>query len=85
MIPCLFKEFLGVECLGCGIQRSTLFLIDGQFKDSFVQYPALLPLFIFGIYSVFQLFRKNKESKKQWWYFGLLTFGLILVSYYWKL
>ena len=41
MIPCFYKKFFGVECPGCGMQRSIIALLRGDFHDSFLLYPPL--------------------------------------------
>lgn len=49
MLPCVSKQFFGVECPGCGLQRSLAFLISGDLVAAFYMYPAiftLIPLFI---------------------------------------
>ena len=47
MFPCLSKTLFGIECLGCGFQRSFLLLMQGDFSGSFKMYPALLTTFLF--------------------------------------
>jgi hypothetical protein len=44
MLPCLVKKYFGIECPGCGIQRSFLKLIQGDILGSIQQYPGLIPL-----------------------------------------
>jgi len=46
MLPCPSKTFLGLECPGCGLQRSFLALVKGQVLESIKLYPALIPLLI---------------------------------------
>jgi len=49
MLPCLSKTLFGVECLGCGFQRSFLLLLQGEFAASFEMYPAIYTSLIFLI------------------------------------
>lgn len=49
MLPCVSKQVFGVECPGCGLQRSIAFLVSGDFVAAFHMYPAiftLIPLFL---------------------------------------
>lgn len=49
MLPCLNKRLLGVDCPGCGMQRSVDLLLHGEFVAAFQMFPAiytLIPLFI---------------------------------------
>ena len=64
MIPCLNKQLFGFDCLGCGLQRSVAFLLQGDFLEAFKVYPAiytLIPLFVIifiNIFYKFKLFNK---------------------------
>ena len=47
MLPCLNKTFFGIECPGCGAQRSISLLFQGEFVEAFQMYPAtftIIPL-----------------------------------------
>ena len=55
---CQFKSFLGVDCPGCGIQRSIIALMKGQLLESIQLYPALLPVvFMFSYLAAHLLFK----------------------------
>ncbi|MGB0165313.1 MAG: DUF2752 domain-containing protein [Luteibaculum sp.] len=50
MLPCSFKSAFGVECPGCGLQRSVLAFFQGDFLKSWELFPALFPiLFTLGL------------------------------------
>ncbi|PHR48119.1 MAG: hypothetical protein COA32_06235 [Fluviicola sp.] len=42
LLKCSFKEHLGIECLGCGTQRSFLALMKGDVVQSFIYNPGVL-------------------------------------------
>jgi hypothetical protein len=47
MLPCFNKKLFGVECPGCGAQRSVSLLFQGEFVEAFHMYPAtftIIPL-----------------------------------------
>lgn len=44
LIPCPFKKITGIDCPGCGFQRSVIELLNGHFAESFRLYPATIPL-----------------------------------------
>ncbi len=46
LLPCPFKKFTGIDCPLCGLQRSVIALMRGDFTESFKYQPATL-LFIF--------------------------------------
>lgn len=49
MLPCPVKSLFGVDCPGCGMQRSFIELIRGNIGDSFLLYPALIPVMLMMI------------------------------------
>jgi len=44
MLPCLNKKFFGIECPGCGAQRSFSLLFQGEFVEAFQMYPAIFTI-----------------------------------------
>lgn len=50
LLPCPFKYITGIECPGCGFQRSVIALIQGNLRQSLQLYPAAIPLLVFFIY-----------------------------------
>lgn len=46
LIPCLWKQNFGIECLGCGMQRSFVLLLQGEFTAAFKMYPAIYTLIL---------------------------------------
>ncbi|MFA7446524.1 MAG: DUF2752 domain-containing protein, partial [Flavobacteriaceae bacterium] len=41
MLPCMNKKLFGIDCMGCGIQRSVALLLRGEFVEAFYMYPAI--------------------------------------------
>jgi hypothetical protein len=85
MLPCMSKQLIGMDCPGCGIQRSISFLLEGNISDSFLIYPGLFPgifLFFFLIFDWFTDIR-NGEQIKLW--ATMITIGTILTSYFIKM
>lgn len=46
MIPCVNKKIFGVECLGCGMQRSFVHVFTGEFAAAFKVYPAIYTILL---------------------------------------
>jgi hypothetical protein len=85
MIPCMSKKLIGMECPGCGIQRSISLLMHGDLVDSFLMYPGLFPgafLFFFLIFDFFKTI-KYGEQIKLW--ATLITLVTILGSFFIKM
>jgi hypothetical protein len=85
LIPCPFKKLTGIDCPGCGFQRSLLALINGDFNKSLYLYPATIPLLAIIALNVLDrrfLFDKNRHIKKTLYVF---TGTIIAGSYLFKL
>lgn len=41
---CSIRDHFGIDCPGCGLQRSILELLKGNLLESIALYPALLPV-----------------------------------------
>ncbi len=48
MLSCQWKN-IGMECMGCGFQRSVIFLLKGEFSKAFITYPAIYSLIILAV------------------------------------
>jgi len=59
---CSWKQYFGVECPGCGMQRAFIELLKGHLIDSIRIYPALIPMIILFLFTALHLifnFRKG--------------------------
>ena len=55
LLSCPFKSHFGIDCPGCGLQRSVLALLKGNFIDSFKLYPATMPLIFIVVFTFIHL------------------------------
>lgn len=85
MLPCLNKTLFGVDCLGCGIQRSISLIFQGQFVAAYKMYPAIFTLFILAIFLIFNLFIKFKHDYKIKMGLILLNVIIVVISYLFKI
>src|SRR5690606_8083657 len=85
MLPCVNKKLFGVECPGCGIQRSAALLWEGNFEGAFYMYPAIYTLIVLLLFLFFNIFFKFKYD----FYIkaGLITINIItsVASYFFKM
>jgi hypothetical protein len=85
LLPCMYKQHLGIECPGCGMQRSLIALLRGDFAESFHLYPALLPmLFLFGFLAL-HLWRRFQNGGTWLKYLFIAVAGLVVGHYIAKL
>ena len=82
LLTCPFKYLTGIDCPGCGFQRSVLELLRGNLHKSFLLYPPAIPLLLFFAYGVadrfFKLDSQKNIVKKTLFIF---TGTIVLVSY----
>ena len=84
MLECHWKSTFGIECPGCGFQRSIQLLLEGNIWESIVQYPATLPLLFTFIYTFLHLFLKFKSGAKIIVISFSITAFLMLANYIYK-
>ena len=75
MIPCLSKQLLGIDCFGCGMQRSLLLISHGEFIAAFKMYPAIYTLILLIAFLIYTSFYKINNSEKI-----KITLNVVLVS-----
>lgn len=86
LLPCPFKYLTGIDCPGCGFQRSVIALIRGDLYKSLALYPATIPLILLSAYLVIDKFFKLDNSKsivKKTLF--MFVGSIILVSYFIKM
>lgn len=62
LLPCMNKTLFGVDCYGCGAQRSLLLLLNGKFREAFFMYPAIYPILILLGFLILNLFVNFKKA-----------------------
>ena len=85
MLPCLNKTLFGIDCLGCGIQRSISLIFQGQFVAAYKMYPAIFTLFILAVFLIFNLFIKFKYDYKIKMGLIILNVIIVVISYLFKI
>ena len=83
MGSCLWKE-MGFDCLGCGMQRSIILLLKGEFLASFYMYPPLFTLLIMFLFLLIHLKYTIKNGHKILIFLFVLNILITLVNYYTK-
>lgn len=64
MLPCLNKKLFGVDCMGCGMQRSAVLLVRGEFEAAYMMYPAIYTLILLIGFVVLNYFKNYKFGSK---------------------
>ena len=84
-LSCYYRSHFGIECPGCGTQRSLAFLLKGDLYESFVTYPPLflfLFLFLFLIVHLIFRFRRGGDYLK---YLFIATAAAVILNFTWKI
>ncbi len=81
MLPCLNKKLFGIECLGCGMQRATALLFEGEFIAAFKIYPAIYTLILLTLFLVFNLTIKFRFDRIIKISLIVLNVLIIVISY----
>lgn len=84
MLPCLSKKLFGVDCFGCGIQRSLLLLFNGEFEEAFYMYPAIYTMILFFGFIAISLVDKSRSYHKLIVFLGIITAFIMVFSYFYK-
>lgn len=84
LLPCPTKHLLGIECPGCGMQRSIIELLRGNFWESIKLYPPLIPMIILLVLLVINLKVNSIALQKVLKYFFIAEVIIIFVNYIFK-
>ncbi|GAA4304308.1 DUF2752 domain-containing protein [Aestuariibaculum suncheonense] len=84
MLPCLNKKLFGMECMGCGMQRSLSLLVHGEFIAAFKMYPAIYTLLIMFLVIAFNLFKSFKSANRIILVLAIINAIIIITSFFIK-
>ena len=84
LLACPFKKLTGLDCPGCGLQRSIVSLLKGDVVASIKFYPptfSILVLLIFGVLHLKFDFKNGALMIKTLY---ILTTVIIIINYIYK-
>ncbi|PZF72120.1 DUF2752 domain-containing protein [Taibaiella soli] len=85
LLSCPFRRLTGIDCPGCGLQRSVISLLKGDIAVSLHQYPAgifIVTLFLFLFLHLYFDFRHGALILK---ILFLIVVALIIANYFYKI
>ena len=85
MLPCMNKKLLGIECFGCGTQRSFLLLIKGDFVGAFNMFPAIFTTVLFFLVLALHFIDKSRNYQKAIISLAVINAIIMVVSYFYRL
>ena len=85
MLPCMNKSIFGIDCIGCGTQRSLLLVLNGEFTKAFYQFPAIYStLLLFGLIGL-HLIDKKRNYQKIIIGLAIINAIIMIISYIYKI
>ncbi|WP_293311412.1 DUF2752 domain-containing protein [Pedobacter sp. UBA5917] len=85
LIACPFKTLTGIDCPGCGFQRSLIALMQGDLSKSWSLYPPTIPL-LFLFISAGLLYRlKIKQHSLIFKILVIAVGNFVMLSYIHKM
>ena len=83
--PCFIKEHFGIDCPGCGLQRSFIELLKGHLLESVRLYPALLPILFMLTFLCLHIVLKFRNGARILKLMYITNISLIFLHYIYKL
>jgi hypothetical protein len=80
-LACPYKKYFDIDCMGCGMQRSFIALLKGNFIESFYLYPALLPIVLMMLFLPIHLVFKFKNGASMLKYLFIFNISIVIISY----
>jgi len=85
MLSCPYNKYFDIDCFGCGLQRSILALLKGNFSDSFYLYPALVPMLLMFLLLIAHLVFKFKYGATWLKYNFIFVISIVVLNFIVKL
>ncbi|QQS50451.1 MAG: DUF2752 domain-containing protein [Bacteroidota bacterium] len=80
-MACFYKKYCGIECPGCGFQRSLAHLLRGEWSDSFHAYPALIPTILMLCFLGLHLIFRFPKGARVLLVMFFINLGIIIANY----
>ncbi|NMH27284.1 DUF2752 domain-containing protein [Flavobacterium silvaticum] len=85
MLPCFLKSIFGIDCPGCGAQRSVVLLFKGEFIAAFHMFPAIYTTILFAIFVSLHFIDKSHNYLKGVLYLGVANAVIMMIAYIYKM
>ncbi|MCX2576243.1 DUF2752 domain-containing protein [Pedobacter sandarakinus] len=85
LLACPLKANFGIDCPGCGFQRSVISIFRGEFFTSVKLYPATFPLIFIGLFLLLHLKYNFNFGASLIKIMAILIAVIILINYIYKI
>jgi hypothetical protein len=79
------KSLFGVDCIGCGTQRSLLLIGNGEFTKAFYQFPAIYTTILLFIFIGLHVINKKRDYQKIIIGLAIINAIIMIISYIYKI
>lgn len=85
MLPCLNKKMFGIDCPGCGMQRSAILISKGEFTEAFYMFPAIYTTVLLLVAVILHFIFNKKITSKIILILAVLNVLVIVIAYIFKM
>lgn len=85
MLPCFSKMIFGIDCPGCGLQRSIVLLFEGQVTNAFKMYPAVGTTLVFFMFVGLHFIDKKRSYHQLMIIFAVINAFIMIFAYFYKI
>ena len=85
LLPCAFKQYLHVDCPGCGTQRAFIALLDGNLVASLSYNASLIPFILLCCFTLSHIVFNFKNGARNILFFSALIGSLMIANFVVKL
>ena len=85
MLSCSYKQTFGLDCPGCGMQRSIISLLKGDFAQSFEHYPPLIFLIVLFVFSTIHILFNVKNGANIIKWIFIIASSSIFINFVYKI
>ena len=84
LLPCVNKKIFGIECLGCGTQRSLVMLFHGDFIGAFQMFPAIYTTILLFSCIALHFIDKSRNYHKAIIGLAIINAVIMVIAYFYK-
>ena len=85
MLPCVNKKIFGIECLGCGTQRAMMQMLQGNFEEAFIIFPAIYTTILLFFFIGLLFIDRKRNYHKIIIVLAILNAVIMIISYIYKM
>ena len=80
----MHKKIFGIDCFGCGTQRSLFLLLEGDFVAAFKMFPAIYTTILFFVIVLLHFIDKSRDYTKIMIFLAIFNAVVMIISYFYK-